>query len=555
VCAALPVQSRGAVLGDLLVALPIGLLGSAVLVHALSRPDDRVGRGVFFALAGVLALVVAAQLGGGLRGYRSDLWMYLTMAGRIAEGEWLFDVDPYGLQPPSIRTQSLVPVAAALSIVFLTAAAWRLASVASDRRRVRWLALLCFGLGLHQEWAALALNRNVALGFVLLATARALDFRGRPRDVVALAACVAAAFYTHLFGGCLAAGGAVLASAARLVRRAPLHLPALAAAGAGALLLAAPWLLLALPPDAPLVVEHQRGPGQFDLGGLRALQPLPLYHFLSPALALAAAAALWVRRRLALRAEAATLSWLAPAAVGALLFAPPLYHLLSGLFGGWMVPRLLTITFLWLPAAAALDALTREDRPRGGRALAALLAFALFWAGGARVVRDFREPALYAPFTAEARAEARGLREMLQRQHYLSSAYLAYGLAPFTLGHPLAVPPGHGSQYHPFGERSRDVHATFAASAPACWARLFARYPGQRYLVTPAPGATSERAVWRAEVPDRSPEEVRRSLEEVGAARRVFEGAHFVVDVLDPAALRADPADCTAPPSAPAGTR
>lgn len=557
---------------DLLLALPIGLLGGALLFAAFARPERR--RLAVASLAAVLALVAAQQGSHALRGYRSDLWMYLTMAARVAEGESLFERDPFWLEPPANRNHSLVwlglggveratgtpalsfvPLLAVLNGLLLTVAAWRLAAAAFCDRRLRVLAVALFWAGFHQEWGALPLNRSAGFGCALLATALALDLRGGARAPLALAASIAAAFYLHLFGGVLALGGAALAILARVRGREPLPARGLALGLGVGVAVALPWLWLARPPEAALVAEHVSGPGMVEVLGLRAFHPAALRHYVSPVLLACAALALLpgVRAGLsgALRPAGRSLAWIAPLAVAAVLWTP-LYHLATALFSGWMPPRSAALALLWIPGTAALAAAAGGSGPRLARPAAALLCIAVFWVGGARVVRDYRGADLYYPFTPAARDEARTLRGLLHGQKYASTAYLAYGLVPFTRGRPVAVPPGHGSHYHPFGEQARLVDRTLATDAPACWARLAAAHPDLRYLVTPAADDTVEGRLWRTEVAERGPAEVRATLEARGAAKRIRTGRHFAVDELRLEAFTGDASAC-APAAVAAG--
>jgi hypothetical protein len=550
-------------LGDLLLALPIGLLGGLAAGFALFAGPDAGAARVRLLFAALLALAVTAQFSPAFTGYHADLWMYLTAAGRIADGEWLFDREPFWLEAPDAPSHSILwmglglleratgvsalggaRVVGLLSAAFLCAAAHALARAAFAGPRARWCALFAFLAALAPAWSTLALNRNVALGFVVLAAWRALVFAGRGRDVAWLAVCAALAFYLHAFAGVLALAAVALATVARVRGGEPVHTAALAGALAATLVLALPALLLAWP-EAGRAIEsaHLRGPGQVELLGLRAFDPAALLHLLSPPVVALAVLGALPRIRAGLTPAARRLAWLGPLAVCALLFTP-LYHLVSGVFGGWMAPRLVELSFLWLPAGAALCAAGDPGAPRAARVLAALLAGAVFWMGGARVVRDFRQEDLYFAFDAAAREEARGLRDLLDHRMYVSSATLAYGLAPFTRGHPLAVPPGHASPHHPFAERRRHAHRALASSSRDCWLALAERYPDLAFLVTPAPGAGSEERLWHSEIPGRDPAAVRRALRSWDALETVHEGDHYTVDALHLDGLPGDPRRC-----------
>ncbi len=548
---------------DLAIALPFGILAALVWALARRRGDGAARKAAALLAGGMLLLVATDQLGARFDGYVSDLWLYLTIADRVAEGLWLFDREPFGLEPPGAplhsiqwlavgllqRATGLPGYAAArilglLAIGLLSGAAWLLARRAFATSSVRWLALILFWASLQQSWPVLALNRNLALGCVLLAIGQALDFRGSRRDEALLAASVAGAFALHVFAGVLAGAAVALAGLARAWHGEPLPLRRLAAALGMGGLLAAPWLALGWPAGGgPLAEAHLGGPGQLSLGGLRVFHPGELLHQTSPAVLLLAAFGLRRAVRGHLPAPIATLVWMGPVAV-AVLLAPPLYHLATSVTGGWMLPRALVLALLWIPATATLASAAASHAPLRARAAAALGIGLVFWLAGARVVRDFRHPELHHPVSAEARREARSLRALLHGQRFLSTPHLAYGLTPWTGGLPLAVPPGHASPVHPVAERARESLAVLAAASPACWKAFLTRHPDVAFLVTPAAGAAVEERLWRGDLAQPSGQELRARLASWRVGEPVFEGRHFVVDALRPEALAAADGPC-----------
>ena len=90
--------------------------------------------------------------------------------------------------------------------------------------------------------------------------------------------------------------------------------------------------------------------------------------------------------------------------------------------------------------------------------------------------------------------------------------------------------PGRASPFHPFAERLRETQAALRANSRDCWAALSRRHPHIEFLVTPAPGAAAERAVWRDNVPTTDPDSVRDALRSLGPFETVHHGKHFLVD-------------------------
>src|SRR5262249_19083962 len=160
---------------------------------------------------------VGVQFDADVDGYDSDLWTYLIMVERTAEGQSMLEVDPFTLAPPPLPAVSTLWLAlgylrgsfglplewitralTAASAILLTVAAGRLA------RRVlpvghRFAAVVLFWLSL-ESWADIGLGRTLALAFVLYSTEAALA--PEPRRF-AIGGALGAAFHIHLFGGVL----------------------------------------------------------------------------------------------------------------------------------------------------------------------------------------------------------------------------------------------------------------------------------------------------------------------------------------------------------------
>lgn len=539
---------------DLLWALPIGVIGGWSIGAVFgSRRRARRPAARLLALFPILALVAAAGHSHAFDGYRSDLWVYLTVAERVADGQWLLGREPYRLVEPGGPHHSLnwllvgllmrgtgidghtwVLALRGVALVLLSLGAWRLAGRASDDPAVRGLAVACFWCATPQLWTEIGLNRSFSGIYLLFATASAFRFAGRARGGAALAALVALAFWTHFFGGLLTLGGVGLAwLGRRLEGDAPPTRRLALAIGAG-LALASPWIALYLAKaGAPIAESYLWGPGQQRLLGLRWLDPLRLLREISPPLWLLAGVGLLGPAARRLRPPVRSACRIG-AAVVLLVLLTPLYHLWSERLGGWLALRLLALAFLWLPAAAALAALLEARGARWRVAVGTALAMVLVGLGAARVVRDFRQRDIYAAFTPAARAEARALRPLLAGRSYLSLPTLAYALAPHTLGHPVAVPPGRASPFHDFDARDRRVRSALRVNTEACWSALLAAYPGITYLVTPAAEARDENALWRADVPEHAASAVRETLGRVVRLEPVHRGAHYAVDRVRP---------------------
>lgn len=548
-------------IGDLARALWIAVAGGALVFYASRAAGNPRLWVAPFALTA--ALVLMSPFGPGLLCYSSDLWMYLTFAERVAIGDWLLDREPLWMEPPAdphqgvewmligrlhawtgLSSLALTQMAGVLIFVALSIAAWRLARTAFGDAQTCWIALLCFWLASPVMWASLPLSRMLTLVFVMEATRVALTCRGTPGEAILLGILVALAFYAQVFGGVLAIAAVALATAARAAH-ATIHPRALIGSGATALVLASPVVAYAAShAGSGIAAAYLHGPGDIRWMGFLSFNPIELVRQSSlVALALAVGAILpAVRARMT--APVRTLCALGSLGVFVLLFTP-IYGLGGRLIGGWMMPRLAFLAFWWIPAAATLATLVESRTPWRASA-GVIVAGLLFWQGGARVVRDYRHPEIYWPVTAAVRAEAQALRDTLKDRVYLSSPHLAYVLAAYSMGRPLAMPPGHASPFHPFEERNRDGVTALTRNTADCWAALFARYPNLQYLVTPAGGDAIESMVWRNDLGERREEEVRRELDRLRVLTPVSASASFRVDRLAPSVAVGRPGNCKA---------
>jgi hypothetical protein len=551
-------------IADLLQAVWIALFGGALVFWAArAGTPSRLSRwAAAFALTA--ALVLASPFGPGLTCYSSDLWMYVTLAERAALGDWLLDREALWLQPPADPHQGvewivvgrlhhltgvpsllLIQIAGVLIFIALSVAVWRLAREAFADPRARWIALLCFWMTAPGMWASLPFGRILALVFVVEAVRATLIFRGSARDILRLAVVVAAAFYAQSFGGLMAAGAAGLVAVARQMTEPVPVLPAIAS-GALALLIASPVVISAATQSGlPMAGAYLHGPGDVRWLGFLWLNPAEVVHQSSAVMIGLAIAGVWPAARATLHPTLRRACLVANVGL-ALLFFTPLYQVAVKLVGGWMVPRVAFLGFWWLPAAGTLTALL--DSKRRSMMWAATMAVALlFWQGGARVIRDYQHPEVYRPVTAGARADAESLRDLLKDQLFLSSPHLSYVLAAYSLGRPLAVPPGHASPFHPFEQRERDGVAALSRNSADCWAALFSRYPDVKYLVTPFPTDTVEAGVWHSEIA-RPPHAVRTELLRLHALAPVRTTKFFRVDAITPSATIGNAAACGAQP-------
>jgi hypothetical protein len=495
---------------------------------------------------------VAAQWSPAFSSYDSDLWTYLLIVERVADGQDVLAHEPFRLEPPAGPHLSVVWLAlghlqrwsglpslvlargaALASIVLLCASAFSLARRLGGVGPFPAMALPLFWLSLSETWSAVVLGRYMSLAFVALAAAAALSLSREPRAILRTAVFVALGFYAHLFGGVLAAAAVLVVSAARWRRGEGPRAKDVGSAFALGAVLAAPCLGYALSTAGlARTSAHTWRPEQVEAFGLRWMRPDELLDLLPVSVLVLAVLGLVVRapgeRRLA--QEIARVGTL----VAALLLFSPLYHLATSFFGGWMVGRFVVLAFPWLAAAIGLEWTLREG---GGwwRGAGVVITAAVLAQAAARTVSDWRDDA-YA-LTAAARDEASSLRRTLRGRTYVSPSPIGYGVAAPTLGRPLAVPPGHASPFGDFRRQERRVHRALAANTEECWAALVGLYPDAAFLLTPAPGATVERRIWSERIPETSPEAVRALLLSLGALEPVHAGRVFVLDALLPLPL------------------
>jgi hypothetical protein len=509
-------------------------------------------------LRGAAALLLFGIVGGiayrpAFDGYDTDLWTYLLISERVADGQDVLRLDHFLLEPPASPHVSLVwlllglvrrltgldaivlvRVLDLLSVALLSFAAWSLA----DRllpRALRWPGLVLFWLSLPETWGAAVLGRYVSLAFVMLVVETLLrpppEERSRLRSPALQAALwIALAFYTHLFGGVLAVAAVGLVA---LVRRgepgAPRVRDCVAIAGLG-LLAALPCLVYSLQTlGLRRSPAHLWRPDQVEVGGFRMLSPtslpdlvpwgvlgLLLVGLLAPAAPDAARA-----QRLVRLGSALTL---------VLLFTP-LYHAGASVLGGWMMARVVFLAFPWIGAAVGLAWLLAVGSARGARRIAAAaLAVLAATQAVAREAAEWRDRRY--EFSPEAQAEPRALRDRLHNRAYLSLDMIAYATATPTLGRPLAVPPGQASPFGDFPQRQRRAHRALATNTPECWGALLALYPDLEYLLTPGPDARVERELWTERLGATTPEAVRERLGMMGVLAPVEAGRYFALDAL-----------------------
>lgn len=510
------------------------------------RPGGRAAAAVGLAL--LLGGVAAAAWSPAFDSYDSDLWTYVLIVERVAEGRDMTRLEPFRLEPPAspqvtapwlalgylkratgLSGLALARALAVVTIGLLAFGVWRL-SEALLGASLCPAALAAFFVALPESWAALGLGRYLSLAFVLLAAASATRLgRGGRAAVVATAVFVSLAFYAHLFGGVLAAGAVLLVALAR-VRQG--HAPPLRGLmGALALggLLSLPCLALAAGTlGREATSAHVWRPEQVDFLGLRWMAPGEALRLVPGAvlvLSLVGLVAPAPPERMLAR-EVARVGTIATL----LVLLTPLYHFGILLFGAWMPGRVVVLAFPWLGAVLGLAFLVSAARPSVVRIAGAALAVLAVCSGATRAAADWTDRT-YA-FTPAAQAEAMGLRERMREATYVAPDSLGYGLAGPTLGRPLAVPPGHASPFGDFRRQQRRVHRAFLVNTGSCWSALLALYPDARFLVTPAPGAEVERGIWRQLFPAVPPEAVRERLTALGVLREVAAGPRFVVDEL-----------------------
>lgn len=531
--------------GPLLVGSVLGLdlagaFASAPLVARLVR--------------GVAALILFGTIAAvafrpAFDGYDTDLWTYLLIVERVADGQDVLHHDHFLLEPPGsphvslvwlglgvlrratgVSALVLVHLLGAASVALLSYSAWRLAArLLGDA--YRWPAVVLFWLSLPETWGAVALGRYLSLAFVLLAAEASLDVRGRyPIGRAALG--IALAFSTHLFGGVLAVEAVVLVWIAQRGSPDAPRVSRLLATLGGGLVLALPCLAYSL---ATLGLRrgaaHLWRPEQVEVGSFRMLS-LARLPDLVPAAVLALAVVGLLAPSGPAFALARRLAAIGTAAAAVVLFTP-VYQLGVSVLGGWMMARAAFLAFPWLAAAVGIAWLVSA-----GPAAAFRRAVAVVLAGLAGTQAVAREAGEWTDrrfeFRPEAQAEARALRDRLHGQLYLSLDMIGYATATPTLGRPLAVPPGQASPFGDFARRRRRAHRALATNSPGCWSALFELYPDLGYLLTPGPDARIERALWHARLGGIEPEAVRETLGGMGALTPVATGRYFVLDALRP---------------------
>jgi hypothetical protein len=526
-----------------------------------------VGESTFAAPTGAKVLVsvltlaallgaLAAQWSPAFSSYDSDLWTYVLVGERVADGQDMLRDEPFELVPPpspqvslawlalgKVRQWSgapplvLVRALAVASLLCLCFGASVLARRLFEPGLPRALAFLLFWVALPESWSAVVLGRYVSIAFVALAAAAAVDLGRSPRAAARAGLFIALAFYAHLFGGVLAAGAVVVVVIARWrCREAPgLAPPALAVLMGG--LLASPCLLFALRTvGLARTSAHTWRPEQVEAFGFLWMRPSEVLDLLPLGALLLSLVGLVVpcrpERRLAQAiGRVGTLGVL-------LVLLTPFYQAAVELFGAWLVGRAALLAFPWLTAALALEWIAGDGRSRARRVAAAGLLVAIAADASGRAARDWTgEP--YA-FTPAARAEAMDLRATIRGRLFLAPDLMGYALAAPTLGRPLAVPPGHASPFGDFRRQQRRVHRAFSANTDECWTALLALYPAAAFLLTPAPGAVVERRIWQERFPGATPEAVRERLRSLGVLGPSRGGSSFILDVLTPARSAAD---------------
>jgi hypothetical protein len=536
--------------GSLLVGLVIGL----DLAGAFARAP-RAARFLRGAAALLLfGIVVGVAYRPAFDGYDTDLWTYLLIVERVADGQDVLRLDHFTLEPPAsphvslvwlllggLRRASGLPALVLVhalgiaSAAFLSYAAWRL-SARLLLPVLRWPALVLFWLSLPETWGAVVLGRYLSLGFVLLAAATLLPGPGQAQGRLArrqlLAGLwIALAFYTHLFGGVLALATVLVVWAASRGEADAIGPRRLSTAVALGLLLSLPCLLYAFQTlGLRKSAAHLWRPDQLEVGAFRILSPASLPGLVSwgvlglalVGLLVPAPRGLELARRLARIGTALAL----------LLLFTPLYQLGAGLFGGWMMARVAFLAFPWIAAVLGLVGLT-TGASWPPRLVATALSVLAAHHAVAREAAEWDDRRL--EFRREAQAEARSLRELLHGRLYLSLDRLGYATATPTLGRPLAVPPGQASPFGDFPRRQRRAHRALATNSPECWSALFGLYPDLAYLLTPGPDAPVERGLWTDQFGETTPERVRETLTGMGALQPVSAGRYFVLDALRPA--------------------
>ncbi len=469
----------------------------------------------------VLLGVTFAQWSPAFSSYDSDLWTYVLIVERVADGQDVLRDEPFRLEPPpsphvtvawlvlghlrrwsGLPPLTLVRALALASILLLSVGAWTLAGRLFGASPLRAVSLLLFWVSLPETWSAVVLGRYASVAFVALAAAAALDLGPSSRGAAARAGLfVALAFYTHLFGGVLAAVAVLVVLVARWRSGSPPGWRTPVLAGGIGVLLAAPCLAFALgTAGLARTSAHTWRPEQVEALGFLWMRPSQVLELLPPGALVLALAGLVVpcrpERRLARDlCRVGTILTL-------LVLLTPLYQATVEVFGAWMVGRVAILVFPWLSAALALEWLGSEGRSAARRAALAAVLVALAAEAAVRARADWTGQEY--PVTAAARAEAESLREILRGRTFVAPDFMGYGLAASTLGRPLAVPPGHASPFGDFRRQQRRVHRALSTNSAECWSALLALYPDADFLLTPAAGRSVERRIWQEGFPGRA---------------------------------------------------
>jgi hypothetical protein len=503
----------------------------------------------------VLLGAILAQWSPAFDSYDSDLWTYVLIVERVADGQDMLRDEPFRLEAPptpqvslvwlalghlrrwtALPTTALVRVLALFSILLLCFGAWTLAGRLFGAGGLRAVSLLLFWVSLPETWSAVVLGRYVSIALVALAASAALDL-GKSRWAALRAGLfIALAFYAHLFGGVLATGAALVVLVARWRSGDPPGWRQPALAGALGALLAAPCLGYALrTAGLARTSAHTWRPEQFEALGLVWMRPGQILDLLPLGALVLALVGLGVpcrpERRLA--RELCRVGTL----VAVLVMLTPLYPVTVEVFGAWMVGRVAVLAFPWLSAALAIEWLQGDGRSSVRRAAEIAVLVLIVAQATSRAAGDWVGQAY--ELTAAATAEAGALRGTLRGRTFVGPDLMSYGFAAPTLGRPLAVPPGHASPFGDFRRQQRRVHRAFSANTGECWAALLALYPDADFLLTPARGAGVERRIWQERFPEVTPEAVRERLRSLGVLASVHEGPLFVLDALRPQGLGA----------------
>lgn len=534
-------------MGPLLVGLPVGLDLAGVLAPA-PRARRLLRAACALLLAGAVAVMAFRPA---FDGYDTDLWTYLLIVERVADGQDVLHLDHFQLEPPASPHLSLVwlslgllrrvtgwPALSMVRVLGAISAALLSFAVVRLARRVAgpaapWPALVFFWLALPESWGAVVLGRYLSLAFVLLAAetsfGRHASSRWRAGFFIALA------FYTHLFGGLLALAAVGLVWAAQQGSEDAPAFVDLSKVMAVGLLLA---LLCLAYSFATLGLRrgtaHLWRPEQVDVGPFRMLSPAGLPDLVPWPVLVFALLGLIAPVSEELR-TARRLVRLGTAAMALLLFTP-LYQWGASVLGGWLMGRVAFLALPWLSATLGLRWLTAPGRALVPRRLAAaVLAVAAATHAFAREAEEWKDRRFV--FVPAAQEEARGMRDLLHGRLFLSLDMIGYALATPTLGRPLAVPPGQASPFGEFTKRHRRAQRALSTNTPECWTALLQLYPDLDYLVTPGPEAAVERALWQERLGGTTPEAVRDTLLDLGVLTPLENGRFFRVDALHPPAV------------------